>query len=67
MENMLKKREARAKSPAFKAEMVIEKNEFKDILKDLRKNSFEAGTKTLLKAPFEVFSKSMKAIYNKKY
>jgi hypothetical protein len=66
-EDMMNKREIRKSSPAFLAEMAREKTEFKVILKELGKNSFEAGTKTLLKAPFEVFSKSLKAIYNKKY
>lgn len=67
MEKMINEREARSKSPRFKAEMAKEKTEFKDILNNLGKNTFEAGTKTLLKAPFELFSKSLKAIYNEKY
>jgi hypothetical protein len=63
--NMINDIEARRRSLVFKTEIAREKADFKDILKDLGKNSFEAGTKILLEAPFEVFSKSMKAIYNK--
>jgi hypothetical protein len=66
-EDMMNKREARLKSPAFIAEMAKEKMEFKSILKDLGSNTLDAGYGVLLKTPGQLFMNSMKAIYNKKY
>lgn len=65
--NEVAKREARGRSPAFKAEMARENAEFSDILHKLGKNTFDAGVTTLLKTPTDMFLNALKVMYDDKY
>ena len=67
IENMMKAREARAKSPAFQMEMAKESAEFMSILGNLGNNTLDAGYTTLLKTPTELFLNAFKAMYHNKY
>lgn len=66
-ENMMRAREARARSPAFQAEMARENTEFVNVLKNLGNNTFDAGVGIALKTPTALFLNGLKAIYSKKY
>lgn len=66
-ENMLRAREARARSPAFQAEMAREKTEFMDVLSKLGDNSFEAGSTVLLKTPYRLLMNGLRTAYDSKY
>jgi len=63
----LKAREARGRSPAFRAEMAKEKAEIMKALGDLGNNTFELGTGIILKTPTALFLNAFKAMYSKKY
>ena len=66
-ETMMQKREIRAGSPEFQAEMNREKQEFNNILENLGKNTCDAGYSILLKTPMKLLSNALKTIYDKKY
>ncbi len=66
-ENMMRAREARARSPAFRAEIARENAEFMTVLDNLGHNTFEAGVGILLKTPTALFLNALKTIYSKKY
>ena len=66
-ENMMRAREARARSPAFQAEMARENTEFMNVLKDLGNDTFDAGVGILLKTPTTLLLNSLKTIYSKNY
>ena len=55
LEKMKNAREARAKTPEFQADMAKEMAEFKEILKDLGKNTLDAGATILFKAQQRYF------------
>ncbi|MFA5751172.1 MAG: hypothetical protein WC898_02680 [Candidatus Paceibacterota bacterium] len=63
----LRKREQRGRSIRFQVEIARENEEFKRILNDLGKNTFEAGVGIILKTPTALFLNALKTIYNKKY
>lgn len=67
IKDQLAKREARGRSPAFRAEMAKESAEFGDALNDLGSNAYEAGVTIILKVPTELFLKAFKTLYNDKY
>ena len=67
LENILKNREARLRSPAFRAEMTREKAEFQGILKDLGNNTLEAGLTFFFRGPLRMAANSLKLMYNRKY
>lgn len=65
--DQMAKREARGRSPAFRAEMAKENAEFAGALDNLKSNAFDAGVAVVLKTPTELFLKALKTIYDKKY
>jgi hypothetical protein len=67
IENAMRAREARGRSPAFQAEMAREKAEFMTILNGLGKNTFDAGVGIVLKTPTNLFMNALKAGYKDKY
>lgn len=67
VKDQMAKREARGRSPAFKAEMARENTEFFDILGKLGENTLDAGVTSILKVPTSVFLNGLKTIYDKKY
>ena len=67
IENMMIAREARGRSPAFQAEIVRENTEFRDILNDLKKETFDTGVAIVLKTPTSLMLNALKTIYKKKY
>lgn len=67
VKEQLAKREARGRSPGFRAEMAKENAEFSTILNGLGHNAYEAGVTTLLKTPTNLFLNALKPIYSKNY
>lgn len=67
IENAMRAREARGRSPAFRAEMARENAEFMNVLNDLGKNTFDAGVGIILKTPTILLLNSFKAMHNEKY
>lgn len=65
--DQLVKREARGRSPSFRAEMAKENAEFSSILNGLGDNAYDAGVTALLKTPTNLFLNSLKLIYSKNY
>ncbi len=63
----LRAREARAKSPAFQAEMAQENAEFGKVLGNLAGNTFDAGVGIVLKTPYKFLTNSLRLLYDKKY
>jgi hypothetical protein len=64
---MMKARERRARSPAFKAEIAKENAEFKNVLAELGQNTWNTGVNTLLKTPYHLLVNALKAMHSKKY
>ena len=66
-ESMMRARETRAMSPAFKAEMAREKKEFMNILSHLGNSSLDTGYDFLLKIPLGTLANELKTFYDEKY
>lgn len=66
-EDMMNRRETRLMSPAFQAEMVREKQELADILKDLGGKTVDAGLVGIARVPIQIFLSSIQTILSKKY
>ncbi|MEI8174600.1 MAG: hypothetical protein WCG28_01470 [bacterium] len=66
-ENALKAREARAHSPAFRAEMAKENAEFVKVLESFGGNTWNAGVGLVLKTPYNLFVNQLKLFHDKKY
>ena len=67
VKDQLINREARGRSPEFRAEMARENAEFSTILKELGHNAYKAGVTTLLKTPTRLFLNALKTIYSRNY
>ncbi|HOH11570.1 MAG TPA: hypothetical protein PLK92_02590 [Candidatus Paceibacterota bacterium] len=67
LENILKKREARLRSPAFQAEINKEKAEFQGILRNLGNNALEAGLTFFFRGPLKMTANTLKLMYAKNY
>lgn len=65
--DQMARREARKRSPAFRAEMARENAEFSRILNNLADNTFEAGVTIILKTPTNLFLNALKSMHDKKY
>lgn len=66
--DQLDKRELRARSPHFQAEMARENAEFKNVLGQLGKNTLDSAVTIILKGPTSMLLNSLKLMSgNKKY